>query len=38
MNKASKAKKAFDAVLDEVAPNQSDQLWQSLVTSKSLGH
>ena len=32
-----KAKQAVDAVLDEVAPNQSDQLWQSLVTSKSLG-
>ena len=24
-------------MLDEVAPNQSDQLWQSLVTSKSFG-
>ena len=32
-----KAKQAVDAVLDEVAPNQSDQLWQSLATSKSLG-
>ena len=32
-----KAKQAVDAVLDEVAPNQSDQLWQSLVTSKSMG-
>ena len=32
-----KAKQAVDAVLDEVAPNQSDQLWQSLVTSRSLG-
>lgn len=31
-----KAKQAVDAVLDEVAPNQSDQLWQSLVTSKSM--
>ena len=32
-----KAKQAVDAVLEEVAPNQSDQLWQSLATSKSLG-
>ena len=32
-----KAKQAVDAVLDELAPNQSDQLWESLVTSKSLG-
>ena len=24
-------------MLDEVAPNQSDQLWQSLVASKSFG-
>lgn len=31
-----KAKQAVDAVLDEVAPNQSVQLWQSLVSSKSL--
>lgn len=32
-----KAKQAVDAVLDELAPNQSDQLWQALVSSKSLG-
>ena len=32
-----KAKQAVDVVLDEVAPNQSNQLWQSLVTSKSMG-
>ena len=32
-----KAKQAVDAVLDEVAPNESNQLWQSLVTSKSMG-
>ena len=32
-----KGKQAVDAVLDEVAPNQSGQLWQSLVTSESFG-
>ena len=32
-----KAKQAVDAVLDKGAPNQSNQLWQSLVTSKALG-
>ena len=31
-----KANQAVDAVLDEVAPNKSDQLWKSLVASKSL--
>ena len=31
-----KANQVVDAVLEEVAPNQSDQLWKSLVTSKSL--
>ena len=33
-----KAKQAILAVLDEVAPNQCQQLWQSLVASKSLEH
>ena len=33
-----KANQAVDAVLDVVAPNQSDQLWKSLVASKSLEH
>ena len=32
-----KAKQAVDTMLDEVAPNQSDQLCQSLVASKSFG-
>ena len=31
-----KAKQAVTAVLEEVAPNQSEQLWQTLVASKSL--
>ena len=31
-----KANQVVDAVLDEVAPNQSDQLWKSLFVSKSL--
>ena len=31
-----KANQVVDAVLDEVAPNQSDQLWKSLAASKSL--
>ena len=30
-----KANQAVDAVLEEVAPNQSGQLWKSLVASKS---
>ena len=30
-----KANQVVDAVLDEVAPNQSDRLWKSLVASKS---
>ena len=32
-----KANQAVDAVLKEVAPNQSGQLWKSLVASKSSG-
>ena len=31
-----KANQVVDAVLDEVAPNQNDQLGKSLVASKSL--
>ena len=31
-----KANQVVNAVIDEVAPNQSDQLWKSLVASKSL--
>ena len=31
-----KANQVVDAVLDEVAPNQSDQLWKSFAASKSL--
>ena len=30
-----KVNQAVDAVLEEVAPNQSGQLWKSLVASKS---
>ena len=31
-----KTQKAVEAVLEEVAPNQSSQLWQSIVESKPL--